>query len=159
MRRTLSGRRIAPAVGALVTATVAAVAFAPAAFSKTQPPKPQTRVNSFTYDTTDATHHKLIFNATNTGKNAYNDFYIELTQTTKISNLVLVIGTTTYTNKCVAENGGWPAIQCSVPALLTPGTTFTLKFSTSTVYPAGSQNLWFADDANGANSGEFDGPA
>jgi hypothetical protein len=153
MRRTSGGRRIGPGVGALVAAVIGVMAFAPAALAS-----PQTRVNSFTYNPTDTTHHALIFNATNTGKNAYQDFYIELTQTTKISNVVLKVGKYTYPKKCVAQNGGWPAIQCTT-TLLKPGTTFTITFSTSTVYPAGSQNLWFADDSTGASNGEFDGPA
>src|SRR6476646_5137560 len=115
MSRTIGGRRIAPAAGALVTALTAVMAFAPAALAS-----PQTRVNSFKYDATDATHHALIFNATNSGKNAYQDFYIELTQTTKISNVVLIIGKNTYPKVCVAQNGGWPAIQCTT-GLLKPG--------------------------------------
>jgi hypothetical protein len=154
MRRTF-GRRIAPAVGVFVTATIAAMALAPVALAS-----PQARVNSFTYNPADATHHALIFNATNTGANPYQDFYIELTQNTKISNPVLFIGKVSYKSVCVAKNGGWPAIDCTPPAtLLTPGKTFSIKFTTSTVYPAGSQNMWFADDKTGANEGEFDGPA
>jgi hypothetical protein len=154
MSRNTGGRRIAPAAGALVTALIATLALAPAALAT-----PQTRVNFFKYNPSDTTHHALIFNATNTGTNPYNDFYIELTQTTKISNVVLRIGSAAYTNVCVAKNGGWPAIQCSAPTLLKPGTTFGIRFNTSTVYPAGSQNLWFADDKTGATNGEFDGPA
>ena len=156
MSRTSRARRIAPGIGALVTVAVAAMALAPAALAS-----PQTKVNFFRYAPQDTTNHELWMNATNTGANAYQDFEIELTQTTKISNVVLNIGKTSYKNYCVAENGGWPAISCSSlpPTLLKPGTTFGLVFFTSTVYPAGSQNLWFADDkATGANEGEFDGP-
>jgi hypothetical protein len=43
--------------------------------------------------------------------------------------------------------------------LITPGTTFTINFQTSTVYPAGSSNIWFADDKTGANEAEFNGPS
>jgi hypothetical protein len=155
MRRTSRGRRIAPGIGALVTAVIAVMAFAPAALAS-----PQTRVNSFRYNPTDTTHHALIFNATNTGANPFMDFDIQLTQTTKISNPVLFIGKVSYKSICKAQNGGWPAIACGpLPAtLLTPGKTFSIRFTTSTVYPAGSQNMWFADDKTGANEGEFDGP-
>jgi hypothetical protein len=157
MSRSSPGRRIAPVAGAVVTALIAAMALAPAALAS-----PQTRVNFFKYNPNDATHHALWFNATNTGTNPYLDFEIELTQTTKISNVVLYItGSKTPHYVCTAQNGGWPAITCNSlpPTLLKPGTTFGIQFKTSTVYPAGSQNLWFADDqASGANEGEFDGP-
>ena len=53
---------------------------------------------------------------------------------------------------------GRPSLARLPATLLTPGKTFSIKFTTSTVYPAGSQNLWFADDKTGANEGEFDGP-
>lgn len=153
----ISGRRIAPVLGALVTALIAAMAIAPVALAS-----PQTRVNSFKYNPSDATHHALIFNATNTAANPMQDFDIELTQTTKISNVVLYVTgvKTPYATTCVPKNGGWPAIDCTLPAnLIKPGTTFGIRFNTSTVYPAGSQNMWFADDSTGANEGEFDGPA
>ena len=155
MSRTSRARRIAPGLGALGTALVAAMVLAPAAFAS-----PQTKVNFFKYAPQDTTHHELWMNATNTGAYAYQDFEIELTQTTKISNVVLNVGKASYKTYCVAQNGGWPAIDCTLPAgLLKPGTTFGLVFFTSTVYPAGSQNLWFADDPQtGANEGEFDGP-
>src|SRR5690349_24112111 len=106
MSRTSRGRRIAPVVGAVLAALVAAMAFAPAALAS-----PQTNVNFFKYNPADATHHALIFNATNTGANPYLDFEIELTQTTKISNVVLYVGKTAYKTTCVAQNGGWPAIS------------------------------------------------
>jgi hypothetical protein len=157
MSRTSGSRRFAPVVGALVTALIAVMALAPAALAS-----PQTRVNFFKYNTADSTHHALIFNATNTGANPLQDFAIELTATTKISNVVLYVTgvKTPNTTACVAQNGGWPAIQCTLPAgLIKPGGTFGIRFNTSTVYPAGSQNMWFADDKTGANEGEFDGPA
>jgi hypothetical protein len=162
MSITYSGRRVAPLLG-LVAAIIAVLALAPAAFAATKPaaPKPQvrTQVNSFAYNAADATHHQLVFNATNTGTYGYQVFYVMLTQVTKVSNVMLSVGTTQYKGKCVAMNGGFPAIQCTAPTVMTPGTSFSISFTTSTVYPAGSTSMWFADDQTGAGSGSFVGPA
>jgi hypothetical protein len=152
------GRRVAPLLG-LVTALIAVLALAPAAFAATAKPKVSTQVNSFTYNAADPTHHQLVFNATNTGVYGYQVFYVMLTQVTKVSNPMLSVGTTQYKGKCVALNGGFPAIQCTAPAIMTPGTAFSISFTTSTVYPAGSTSMWFADDQTGAGSGSFIGPA
>ena len=162
MSSTSRGRRVAPLLG-IVTAMIAVLALAPAAFAaapKTSVPKPKvgTQVNSFTYNAADATHHQLVFNGTNTGAYGYQVFFIELTQVTKISNVMLSVGTTQYKGKCVALNGGFPAIECTAPTVMTPGTPFSISFSTSTVYPAGSTSMWFADDQTGAGSGSFIGP-
>jgi hypothetical protein len=162
MSITSSGRRVAPLLG-LVAAIIAVLALAPAAFAATKPaaPKPQvrTQVNSFAYNAADATHHQLVLNATNTGVYGYQVFFVELTQVTKISNVMLSVGTTQYKGKCIAMNGGFPAIQCTAPTVMTPGTAFSISFTTSTVYPAGSTSMWFADDQTGAGSGSFVGPA
>ena len=161
MSSTSRGRRVAPLLG-IVTAMIAVLALAPAAFAatKTAAPKPQvrTQVNSFTYNAADATHHQLVFNATNTGTYGYQVFYVMLTQVTKVSNVMLSVGTTQYKGKCVALNGGFPAIECTAPTVMTPGTPFSISFSTSTVSPAGSTSMWFADDQTGAGSGSFIGP-
>jgi hypothetical protein len=161
MSITSGGRRVAPLLG-LVAAMIAVLALAPAAFAATKPaPKPavRTQVNSFSYNAADATHHQLVFNATNTGTYGYQVFYVMLTQVTKVSNPMLSVGTTQYKGKCVALNGGFPAIQCTAPTIMTPGTPFSISFTTSTVYPAGSTSMWFADDQTGAGSGSFIGPA
>jgi hypothetical protein len=157
MSSTSRGRRVAPLLG-IVTAMIAVLALAPAAFASTPKPKVGTQVNSFTYNAADATHHQLVFNATNTGAYGYQVFYVMLTQVTKISNVMLSVGPTKYAGKCVAMNGGFPAIQCTAPTIMTPGTPFTISFTTSTVYPAGSTSMWFADDQTGAGSGSFIGP-
>jgi hypothetical protein len=158
MSSTSRGRRVAPLLG-LVTAMIAVLALAPAAFASTPKPQVRTQVNSFTYNAADPTHHQLVFNATNTGVYGYQVFYVMLTQVTKVSNPMLSVGTTQYKGKCVALNGGFPAIQCTAPAIMTPGTPFSISFTTSTVYPAGSTSMWFADDQTGAGSGSFIGPA
>lgn len=162
MSITSRGRRVAPLLG-LVTAMIAVLALAPSAFAATKAaaPKPQvrTQVNSFSYNAADATHHQLVFNATNTGTYGYQVFYVMLTQVTKVSNPMLSVGTTQYKGKCVALNGGFPAIECTAPTIMTPGTPFSISFTTSTVYPAGSTSMWFADDQTGAGSGSFIGPA
>ena len=133
------------------------MALAPAAFAS-----PQTKVNFFKYNPADATHHALWFNATNTGANPYQDFEIELTQNTKISNVVLyIVGKKRHTRP-----SAWPRTAVGRPSTArfrrpcsSRGRRSGIKFNTSTVYPAGSQNLWFADDQQtGANEGEFDGP-
>jgi hypothetical protein len=157
MSITSRGRRVAPLLG-LVTAMIAVLALAPAAFAASRP-QVRTQVNSFTYNAADATHHQLVFNATNTGIYGYQVFYVMLTQVTKVSNPMLSVGTTQYKGKCVALNGGFPAIQCTAPTIMTPGTPFSISFTTSTVYPAGSTSMWFADDQTGAGSGSFIGPA
>jgi hypothetical protein len=160
MSSTSGGRRVAPLVG-IVTAMIAVLALAPAAFAATPrvaKPKVGTQVNSFTYNAADPTHHQLVFNGTNTGAYGYQVFFIELSQVTKISNVMLSVGTTQYKGSCVALNGGFPAIQCAAPTVMTPGKAFTISFTTSTVYPAGSTSLWFADDQTGAGSGSFIGP-
>jgi hypothetical protein len=159
MSSTIGGRRVAPALVALVTALIAALALAPGAFAR-----PNAKVTSFKYDPTDATHHRLIFSGTNTGTNigslGWDTFYLELTQTTKISNAMLTVGTTQYPGVCVGVNGGWPVVKCTPPTtLLTPGTSFTITFTTSTVYPAGSTSMWWADDHSGPNVGTFVGPS
>jgi hypothetical protein len=156
MSITSHGRRVAPVLG-IVTALIAMLALAPAAFAARS--QVRTQVNSFTYNAADATHHQLVFNATNTGLYGYQVFYVELTQVTKISNVMLSVGSTQYKGKCLALNGGFPAIQCTAPTIMTPGTPFTISFSTSTVYPAGSTSMWFADDQTGAGMGSFIGPA
>jgi hypothetical protein len=161
MSITSRGRRVAPLLG-LATAMIAVLALAPAAFAAAKPaaPRPQvrTQVNSFSYNAADATHHQLVFNATNTGTYGYQVFYVMLTQVTKVSNVMLSVGTTQYKGKCVALNGGFPAIECTAPTVMTPGTPFSISFTTSTVYPAGSTSMWFADDQTGAGSGSFIGP-
>ena len=159
MSITSRGRRVAPVLGALVAAMIAVLALAPATFAAAPKPKVATKVNSFTYNAADATHHQLVFNATNTGTYGYQVFYVMLTQVTKVSNVMLSVGTTQYKGKCVALNGGFPAIECTAPTVMTPGTPFSISFTTSTVYPAGSTSMWFADDQSGAGSGSFIGPA
>jgi hypothetical protein len=134
-------------------AVVAALAFVPAASALPSP-----TVSSFTY-TEGSSPQALTVQATNSGTNALQVFAIELTATTTLKNVALTVGGTSHSGVCTAQNGGWPAIQCNFPAgLVPPGTAFTITFTASPAYPAGSQNLWFADDATGANSGEFDGP-
>ena len=132
---------------------VAALAFVPAASAIPSP-----TVNSFTY-TQGSSPQALTVQATNTGSNELQVFAIELTATTTLKNVALTVGGTNHAGVCVAKNGGWPAIQCDFPSgLIPPGTSFTITFTAGPAYAAGSQNLWLADDATGANEGEFDGP-
>jgi hypothetical protein len=154
MSRTKGLRRIVPAIGALVTTMAAALAIAPAALAI-----PHATVSPFTYASSDATKHTLSVTATNTGSNPLDVFDLLVMQSTKLSNVTLTVGTTQYPKVCTAINGGFPVVQCTPPAtLMTKGATWTITFKTSTVYPAGSTSMWFADDKTGANNGALTGP-
>jgi hypothetical protein len=140
-------------IGVSAAAAAAALTFVPAASALPSP-----TVSSFTY-AQGSSPQALTVQATNTGSNELQVFAFELTATTTLKNVALTVGGVSHSGVCAAHNGGWPAIQCNFPAGLIPaGTAFTVTFTASPAYPAGSQNLWFADDATGANSGEFDGP-
>jgi hypothetical protein len=155
MSTTHGRRRFVPVFGALFAVMVAVLALAPAALAK-----PNTKTNFFKYDPTDTTHKSLIESATNTGKNPLDVYDIELTQNNmKLSSVMLTIGTTQYPGVCTAQNGGFPVVQCLPKGnTMAPGVTWTITFKTNTVYAAGSQNIWFADDKSGANNGAFTGP-
>jgi hypothetical protein len=81
MRWARGPAHIAPKLGVVVAAVMAALAFAPAAQAAAR-----IAINSFTYDPSDSSGHTLILTATNNSGMSLYEFELQLSGNATISN-------------------------------------------------------------------------
>jgi hypothetical protein len=148
--------RTAAALGVLVSAVIAVLCVAPAAYATTD-----VAINSLTYDPSDSTGQTLILSVTNRGEYTLDQFVLQLAPgNTTITNVVVTVGGATYTAPCGPQTGGSaPTINCTFPPpSIVPGQTFTITFKTSPAYAANQSNFFYANDGTGSVEGTFPGP-
>jgi hypothetical protein len=107
-------------------------------------------INSFNYDQADQTHETLTLSVTYNGdaQGGLLSFEFFLADGYRVSE---VVGTTglTDSSECGIDEENANAVLCSFNGEIAMGDTFTITFTTESLYPTGQTNTWTASDFNG----------